>query len=146
MDLHRGPSLETASGWPAAVIFPSFGSTDERGIHGDLGIQELGDRTTGLGLPGKLLEFGLIRTRYLGLQAQMDGSDSKPVRHLFERDLGRGLHVLGGKLSLSENERQCHGEARGMRRPDELFGIAAGLALKAAAEAIGIVLERAALG
>jgi hypothetical protein len=33
-----------------------------------------------------------------------------------------------------------------VRRADELFGIGAGLALEAAAEAIGILLERAALG
>jgi hypothetical protein len=53
------------------------------------------------------------------------------------------LAPIGG---LPENKRQRHGEARGMRRADELFKVAAGLALEAAAEAIGIVLERAALG
>src|SRR6266699_6197578 len=58
----------------------------------------------------------------------------------------RGLHALGGQLGLAENERQSHREAAGMRRADELFGLDAGLALEAAAEAVGIVLERAALG
>src|SRR5215813_2729897 len=75
----------------------------------------------------------------------MDGGDGKAVDHLFERDLGRGVHVLGGELGLAENQRQRHREVSGVSRADELLGIGAGLALEAAAEAIGIFLERAAL-
>src|SRR5438445_8310218 len=76
----------------------------------------------------------------------MDGGNGKPVGHLFERDFGRGLHALGGELSLAENQRQSHREASGVCRTDQFFGIGAGLALEPAAKAIGIFLERAALG
>src|SRR5262249_46508791 len=83
---------------------------------------------------------------HLGFQGQTDGGDGVAVGHLIERDFGRGRHVLGGELGLAENERQRHGEASGVCRPDEFLGIGAGFALEAAAETIGIVLERAALG
>jgi hypothetical protein len=76
----------------------------------------------------------------------VDGSDGKAVCHFFERNFGRGLHALGGELGLAENERERHGEASGVRCADQLFGTGAGLALEAAAEAVRIILERAALG
>src|SRR5438132_13316267 len=76
----------------------------------------------------------------------MDGGDGKAVGPFIEADFGRRLHTLGSELGLAEYERQRHRKASGMGRADELFGIGAGLALEAAAEAIGIVLERAALG
>jgi len=73
----------------------------------------------------------------------MNGGDGKAVGHLFERDLGRGLQALGGELGLGENERQSHSEASGMAAPMSSSGLVP-LALEAAAEAIGIVLECAA--
>src|SRR5690349_7647823 len=76
----------------------------------------------------------------------MDGGNGKAVSHFIEADFGICLHALRRELGLAENKRQRHREASGVCGPDELFGIGAGLALEAAAEAIGIFLERAALG
>ncbi len=76
----------------------------------------------------------------------MDGGNDKPLCHFVERDFGRGLHALGGELGLAENERQSHREAASVRGADELFRIGSGLAFEAAAEAIRIIFERAALG
>src|SRR5438046_5796947 len=76
----------------------------------------------------------------------MDGRDGKAIGHFFERDFGRGFHVLSSELGLAQNERQSHREAARMRGADEFFRIGTGLALEAATEAIRIVLERTALG
>src|SRR4030095_659706 len=62
-----------------------------------------------------------------------------------ERDLGRGVHLLGGELGLAQDQRQRHGEAAGMGRAQQLLGIGALLALEAGGKAIGVGAERAAL-
>lgn len=41
-------------------------SPNQRRIQGNFGIQNLGNGAAGLGLGGKLLEFGLIRAGHLG--------------------------------------------------------------------------------
>src|SRR5438309_2022574 len=76
----------------------------------------------------------------------MHGSDGETIAHLFERDVGAGLHLLGSELGLAEDQRQRHGEAGGMRRANEFLRVRTRLALKAAGEAIWIVFERAAFG
>src|ERR1700682_4657257 len=76
----------------------------------------------------------------------MHGGDGKTIALLFKRDVGFGLHLLGGELGFTEDQRQRHGETGGMRRPDQLFRVRARLALETAGEAVGIILQRAALG
>jgi hypothetical protein len=82
---------------------------------------------------------------YATVNNLLTNHDGKAIGHLLERNLGCGLHALGGELGFAENQRQSHREASGMGRADEFLGIGAGLALEPAAEAIGIVLQRAAL-
>src|SRR3974390_2855335 len=121
-------------------------SADELCIQGDVGLQQLGNRATSLGLVGKLVELGLIRTRYLGLQVQMHGGDGEPVRDLLESNLSGCLHPFRSEFGLAQYERQRHREAAGVGRADEFFWVGARLALETAAEAVRIVLQRTALG
>ena len=99
-----------------------------------------------LALPAKFLELRVVRARDLRSQRQMHRGDGKTVALLFQRDVGLGLHVLGGELGLAKDQRQRHGETGGVRRADQLFRIGAGLALEAAGEAVGVIVQRAALG
>ena len=103
-------------------------------------------RAAGLGHARQFLEFRLVRAGYLRVQRQMHRGDGKTVALLFQRDVGLGLHVLGGELGLAQDQRQRHGETGGVRRADQLFRVGAGLALEAAGEAVGIIIQRAALG
>src|SRR5262245_23910081 len=76
----------------------------------------------------------------------MDGCNGKAVSRFIEADFGICLHALSSELGLAEDERQRHREASGMRRADQLLGTGTRLTLEAAAQAVGIVPERAALG
>ena len=76
----------------------------------------------------------------------MNRGDRKTIALLLQRDVGPGFHVFGGELGFSQNQRQRHGEAGGVRGADQFFRIGAGLAFEAAREAIGVIVERAALG
>src|SRR5437660_939915 len=53
----------------------------------------------------------------------MDGRDGKTVGHFFERDFGRGFHVLSSELGLAENERQGHSELD-VVVADDLYAVA----------------------
>src|SRR5258708_39317825 len=76
----------------------------------------------------------------------MHGGDGKALALLFQRDVGLGLHLLGGELGFAEDQGQRHGETGGMRGPDQFLRVGARLALKAAGETVRGFLERAALG
>ena len=58
-----------------SVIQTAHSDVDQRRIQGDLCVHQLRNWTAGLGLPSKLLNFRLVRARYLGFQVQMDGCD-----------------------------------------------------------------------
>jgi tripartite-type tricarboxylate transporter receptor subunit TctC len=107
-------------------------SAHERRIQRDLRVQQLGHGTAGLRLGGELVELRLVGARHLRLQGEMHGGDGEAVGDLVERDLGGGVHALGGELGLAEDQRQRHGEAAGMGGADQLLGIGAGLAFEAA--------------
>ena len=69
----------------------------------------------------------------------MHGCDGKTVALLLERDVGAGLHLLGGELGFAEDQRQRHGETGSMGRPDQLFRVRARLALETAREAVRVI-------
>jgi hypothetical protein len=98
------------------------------------------------GHAGQFGKFCLIDAGDLGLQGQMHRGDGKTVGHFLQRDVGLGLHVLGGELGLAKDQRQRHGEAGGVGGADQLFRVGARLAFEAAGEAIRIIAQRTALG
>src|SRR5439155_3673428 len=115
---HERPSVSAVNPSNRPV---GTGQSTSVAIQGNLGVDQLGNRTAGFGLASQLLEFCLVGARDLCFQRQMDGGDGKAVGHFFERDLGSGLHVLGSKLGLAENEGQSHREAPCVGGADELF-------------------------
>src|SRR4029079_4122332 len=68
------------------------------------GVKKFGDRTAGLCLRRQLLELGLVRTWDFRGQREVHGGDGKPLTLFLERDIGLGLHLLGGELGLAENQ------------------------------------------
>src|SRR5436190_6370065 len=62
-----------------------------------------------------------------------------------QRDLGGGLDALGRQPGFAELGGERHRETTGVRRGDQLLGIRPRLVLEAGDEAVGRVLERAAL-
>jgi hypothetical protein len=73
----------------------SAGSTDQRGVERDLGIEQLGDRTAGLGLGSEFLELRLVGAGHLGLQGQMDGGDGKIIGQFLDRAEAE-IHTVRG--------------------------------------------------
>src|SRR5258708_845837 len=118
----------------------------QRRVQRDLGIQQFRYRAPGLGHARQLLEFRLVRARNFRAQGEVHGGDGKTLALLFQRDVGLGLHLLGGELGFAEDQGQRHGETGGMRGPDQFLRVGARLALKTAGEAVRVFLERAALG
>ena len=118
----------------------------QRRVQRDLRVQQFRHRTAGLGHTGQFLELRLVRTRDLCIQRQMHRGDRKTVALFFQRDIGFGFHVFGSELGFAEDQRQRHGETGGVRRADQFFRVGAGLALEAAGEAVGIIIQRAAPG
>src|SRR5216683_3850516 len=68
----------------------------------------------------------------------MYGRNCVPAVHLVERHFCSGVDVLGCQLRLAEDERQGHGNARGARSADDLFGIGAGLPLEPVGPVTGL--------
>src|SRR4051794_9117998 len=76
----------------------------------------------------------------------MDRGDRESITLLLQGDIGPGFHLLGSEFGFSEDQGQRHGETRGVRRADQLLGVRARLAFKAAGEAVRIIVGRAAFG
>jgi hypothetical protein len=76
----------------------------------------------------------------------MDGRDGQDVSDSLQCDVSLRVYALGGELGLVQDQRQCHGEAAGMRRADQLRTDWYGLFAEAVIENVGSVLERTALG
>src|SRR5262249_28626751 len=79
-------------------------SAFEGRVQGDLRLEELRDRATSLGLACQLLELGLGRPGDLGFQRQVNTGDGVAVGDLVERDLGAGLHAVGSKSGLAQDQ------------------------------------------
>jgi hypothetical protein len=73
-------------------------------VQRDVGLEELGDRTTRLGLGSEFLKPGVVGSRNLRLECQVDGGDGEAVAHLVKRDLGGRLHALGSETRLAQND------------------------------------------
>ena len=95
-------SAQTAGG---GVGYALASMRDAR-VQRDVGLEELGDRTTRLGLGREFLKPGVVGSGNLRLECQVDGGDGEAVAHLVKRDLGGRLHALGSETRLVQNERQ----------------------------------------
>src|SRR5690606_26402191 len=102
----------------------------QAGIQADARLEHLGDRAALLGLLGDLLELLLLGAGHPGPEGQCDGGDLEAVADLVQADLGAGVDALGGPPG----------------RAEQLFRVGAGLVLEAGVEAVGVVLQGAALG
>ena len=97
-------------------------------------------------LPASSSNFAWSAPGIFAFNVRCTDGDGKPVALLFQRDVGLGFHLLGGELGFAQDQRQRHGEAGGMRGADQFFRVGAGLAFEAAGEAVGVIVQRAALG
>jgi hypothetical protein len=63
---------------------------------------------------------------------------AKTIDDLFKRDLGRGFHLVRDKVRVTQNQRERHGKAAGVGRPNQFFRIGAGLPFKSTAIAVRV--------
>ena len=154
------PEYWARSDPPSRAVFEAFGAALRNRAEGkwlaqarlerdvDAG-ERLGDRAAGLGLVGDAVEL-VGRDAGHGEPASLsfDVVMAKPPPWLLDADFGRGLELVGRMARLGQHVGQLHGEAAGMGGGDELLRIgarAAALVLEAALEAVGRLIERAAL-
>src|SRR5215472_1601570 len=113
-------------------------------VHGDLGVEDLRNRTALLCVLGCLGEFGFVTAGNLGLDLQMHSRDGKSGFELFERHRRRGVDGLRGHPSVAELRGESHSEASGVRGGNEFFRVRSRLRLKPGRKRIGSVLQHSA--
>src|SRR5271155_2316151 len=119
----------------------------EFGVEGDhRAAEELGDGASGLGVGGGGVEGFGGGAGDLGYEVEMDLGDGEAGVGLLQRDRRSGADALGGEVGGAELSAERHAEASGVRGGEQLFRVGAYAVLKARAEAVLRVLERAALG
>src|ERR1700722_19669346 len=145
--------LKTASpGWwlraiAALLVWTSsIAPSDQFGVQGDRGIEHLGDRAVLLGIAGHSNKRGFVQVRHFGAQRQSRPADAETLAFGFERDRGLGGELSRGIAAGLQPERQRHGEATGMRRGDELFGVGTLLIFEPCLERIRGLCEHAGIG
>src|SRR5690606_15395089 len=114
--------------------------------HGDLRIQCLRYRAARLRLLCKFLELRLIDAGDLGREIEVTARDRKAIVNLFDRNGSMRLNLLSGEPCLTENQRQCHGEAACMRSCNQFFRVRARASLEARLEAVRRIPEHAGFG
>src|SRR6266581_5890564 len=77
---------------------------DERCLQRDIGLEQLGNRTSGLCHAGEPFERRLVCTRNPGLERQVDRRDGVAPLNLLQRDRGGGVHLFGGELGLTQDQ------------------------------------------
>ncbi len=118
-------------------------SSNELGVHCDLGVQELGNGAVGFCRFCRFLELGRIGTRNGHEDIKMTRSHGEPARNLLQGDGGSGLDFLRGEASLTQDHGEGHGEAAGMRRSNQFLRVGAFLSFKPGGERVGRGVEDA---
>src|SRR5580700_9959412 len=145
--------LKTASpGWwlrAIAVLLIrtcSIDASDQFGVQGDRGVEDLGDRAVLLGIAGHSNKRGFVQVWHFGAERQSRPADAETLAFGFERDRGLGGELSRGIAAGLQAKRERHGEAPGMRRGDELFGVGALLIFEPGLERIRRLCEHAGIG
>src|SRR5262249_54824140 len=79
-------------------------------VHGDLGIEHLGDGTAFLGVLCCLIELGFVRAGDRRFHLKVNRSDGKAGFLLFQGDGSGGLEGLRCHAGVAELRRKRHGE------------------------------------
>src|SRR3954468_15997420 len=94
---------------------------DEFGVHGDIGVEKLGDGAAFLGFVRQLVELGLIGTRNLGADFEINGRNSEATLELLEADGRCRVYRLSLQACTVELGGERHGEASCVCRADEFL-------------------------
>ncbi len=110
-----------------------------------VGIEQLGNRTILFGILGERAQPRSSRSGTSAMSSRSERAHLEAFAVLLELDPRRRLQPSVGDAFLRQRERQRHGEAAGMGRGDQLFGVGAALVAEARFEAVGLVVKHARL-
>ena len=87
----------------------------ERGVHAELCLEQLRDRTTGLRLLGALEHLRGIGARRRDHRVEVARGDGHLLSDFLERDSGGCLNLAGRQARLLQLERERHRETAGVQ-------------------------------